>query len=430
MKNLFLFGILGLLTLTTLGHAQVPDAFSYQAVVRSNEKELLKNQTISVKVSIIGNDVVIFTQTQTATTNENGLLSLTIGGTEDFGLIDWNNGPLFINTQIDTEGGDNYTIETETQLLSVPYSMAAKTAETALAVPELDYLIEKINNLESQIEEIYLFWGVPQEIAFTEYFLDIEGCDWINMGLDECEDPTNCYKLEIINSVEELELFLECNEGFEFPPIDFTRYTLLLAHGVELYLCEPQYDIGLQKLAKQSYAMSVNLYPNAATVITPWQAPILVDKLNEDDTVELIVTRNIDVPQYYIVGFDLCQSILTGSVIEPKGYILISEDLSETFVAFNIPENFYIFPTILFQGTYLPCHFGFYAYPQTEEFIFIGDSSPPEEYNLEYKVKMTYRPMTNEEEQERKCQIHWDCTLPAYFGTPNYIVITSITKIQ
>ena len=51
-----ILGFLGLMTLTTLGHAQVPDAFSYQAVVRSNNRELLKNQTIGLTEQAQKND--------------------------------------------------------------------------------------------------------------------------------------------------------------------------------------------------------------------------------------------------------------------------------------------------------------------------------------------------------------------------------------
>ena len=152
MKKFFI--ILIFVRLATSIFAQIPEGFSYQAVIRDNNETLVKSQTVAVKASILRNNEVVFTQTLNAVTNDNGLMTLTIGGTTEFSEIDWTHGPLIIKTQIDPAGGDNYTIETETQLLAVPFAMAAKTAETALNVPDLDNLLEKINYLEEQIEEI------------------------------------------------------------------------------------------------------------------------------------------------------------------------------------------------------------------------------------------------------------------------------------
>jgi len=48
----------------------------------------------------------------------------------DFTTIDWANGSYFIKTETDLTGGVNYTITGTSQLLSVPYALHAKTAET------------------------------------------------------------------------------------------------------------------------------------------------------------------------------------------------------------------------------------------------------------------------------------------------------------
>jgi len=76
----------------------------------------------------------IYKETQTPTTNVNGLVSLEIGdGTvvsDDFSTIDWANGSYFIKTDTDPAGGTNYTITGTSQLLSVPYALHAKTAES------------------------------------------------------------------------------------------------------------------------------------------------------------------------------------------------------------------------------------------------------------------------------------------------------------
>ncbi len=76
----------------------------------------------------------VYVETQTPTTNANGLVSIEIGdGTTvsgNFSTIDWVNGPYFIKTETAPTGGTNYTIAGTSQLLSVPYALHAKTAES------------------------------------------------------------------------------------------------------------------------------------------------------------------------------------------------------------------------------------------------------------------------------------------------------------
>ena len=45
--------------------------------------------------------------------------------TGNFEQIDWANGPYFIKSEIDPEGGNNYNVTTTQQLLSVPYALYA-----------------------------------------------------------------------------------------------------------------------------------------------------------------------------------------------------------------------------------------------------------------------------------------------------------------
>ena len=111
--------------------SQISNGFSYQAVIRDGET-LLKNQDIKIMFSILREGTEIFNQIKDGRTNENGLLSTTVGGTPAFLDIDWANGPLFIQTRIDPNGGFNFTIETApTQLLTVPYALVAETALNA-----------------------------------------------------------------------------------------------------------------------------------------------------------------------------------------------------------------------------------------------------------------------------------------------------------
>ena len=62
--------------------AQSPEKMSYQAVIRNASNNLTTNQVVGMQISILeggatGNTVYI--ETQTPTTNANGLVSLEIG---------------------------------------------------------------------------------------------------------------------------------------------------------------------------------------------------------------------------------------------------------------------------------------------------------------------------------------------------------------
>jgi len=80
----------------------------------------------------------VYVETQTPTTNANGLTSIEIGGgtvlSGNFSTINWANGPYFVKTETDpdgTTGGIYYTITGTSQLLSVPYALYAANAGTA-----------------------------------------------------------------------------------------------------------------------------------------------------------------------------------------------------------------------------------------------------------------------------------------------------------
>ncbi|MCB8964380.1 MAG: fibrobacter succinogenes major paralogous domain-containing protein [Bacteroidales bacterium] len=132
MKRLFTLSILLLLALGIF--AQMPKGFSYQAVVRNSNGKLVDNKQVGVRFSILQGSAegsAVYTETQTLTTNANGLLSVAIGSGAGFDAIDWAGGSYFLKSEIDPNGGTDYTVTGVSQLLSVPYAMHAKTAESA-----------------------------------------------------------------------------------------------------------------------------------------------------------------------------------------------------------------------------------------------------------------------------------------------------------
>ncbi|ROH95969.1 beta strand repeat-containing protein [Chryseobacterium daecheongense] len=130
----FLFTI-GIVLGVFLASAQVPEKMSYQAVIRNNSGQLVPNQSVAVKVSILQGSpagAAVYSERLTGNTNANGLVSLEIGSgtvlTGTFNTIDWTTGSYYLKTETDPAGGTNYIIAGTSQLLSVPYAMYAKSA--------------------------------------------------------------------------------------------------------------------------------------------------------------------------------------------------------------------------------------------------------------------------------------------------------------
>jgi hypothetical protein len=122
MKNLLTLLLINLIALITF--AQAPQKFSYQSVIRNAVNQLVANQSVSIKISILQGTATgnaVYAETHSPVTNANGLATLEIGGgtalSGNFTNINWANGPYFVKTETDVNGGSNYTITNTSQLL-------------------------------------------------------------------------------------------------------------------------------------------------------------------------------------------------------------------------------------------------------------------------------------------------------------------------
>lgn len=158
-----LFSTVAALILAANLWAGVPQGFSFQAVVRNAQGELVQNSSnVSVKVSILkdaaDDNSVVYAETATAETNANGLMSLQIGnGTAisgSFDKIDWAQGTFFVKTEIDIEGGENYSISSVQQLLSVPFAMYAGNVPTKVSELENDAKFVSTDTLKAYAANI------------------------------------------------------------------------------------------------------------------------------------------------------------------------------------------------------------------------------------------------------------------------------------
>ena len=133
MKKLYTLLATVVFSLSTF--AQAPEKMSYQAVVRDGSDALVVSTAVGMQISILqttSTGTAVYVETQTPTTNANGLVSIEVGSgtvvSGDFTTIDWSSDSYFIQTEVDPLGGTAYTITGASQLLSVPYALFSKSS--------------------------------------------------------------------------------------------------------------------------------------------------------------------------------------------------------------------------------------------------------------------------------------------------------------
>ncbi|WP_445454142.1 hypothetical protein [Flavobacterium sp. 25HG05S-40] len=126
------------LFISFLTFAQVPQGISYQAIALNGSGAPVVSSNVGLKLSILdasASGTVLYSETHVKTTNPNGLFNLTIGqGTVVSGVfntINWGTNSKFLKVEMDANGGTSYALVGTTQLLSVPYALAADSLVTS-----------------------------------------------------------------------------------------------------------------------------------------------------------------------------------------------------------------------------------------------------------------------------------------------------------
>jgi uncharacterized protein (TIGR02145 family) len=263
-----LFTLMVVVTFNICGLPQVPEKMSYQAVIRNNTNQLVTNHAVGMQISILQGSATgtpVFVETQTPNTNANGLVTIEIGGgttvSGTFATIDWSAGSYFVKTEIDPSGGTKYTITGTNQLLSVPYSLYAKTSETSTESIDLK---QQIKILEDNL------------IAAGTYKLsDIEGNQY------------NVVKIGTQVWMKENLKVTKYKDGTNIPFVpDGGDWLWLKTPGY----CWPGYDLKSNNLNNKEYGASYNWYAVETWKLCPigWHVPTnnewitLIDYLGGD----------------------------------------------------------------------------------------------------------------------------------------------------
>ena len=156
-----IYTIVVALFLSAIVFAQAPQKMSYQAIIRDASNNLVTSHSVGMKISILQSSATgtaVYSETQTPTTNANGLVSIEFGGGTGFSSIDWSTGSYYIQTETDPTGGTNYTITGTSQLLSVPYALYAGKANQSFDLVYPD----GFDNAETIMIDTNATYKVPQ----------------------------------------------------------------------------------------------------------------------------------------------------------------------------------------------------------------------------------------------------------------------------
>jgi hypothetical protein len=111
--------------------AQPTNKINYQAVARNITGNVLQNQNIGLRISILNGSggPSLYTETFNLNTNNFGLFTVQLGGgvlvSGNYNTINWSQGNQWLKVEMDPTGGNSYVNMGESQLLSVPYALYA-----------------------------------------------------------------------------------------------------------------------------------------------------------------------------------------------------------------------------------------------------------------------------------------------------------------
>ncbi len=138
--------LIGMVLLISVLMAQAPQAFKYQAVIKEQSGQVLSNQNVNLRISILQSAVdgpEVYGELQTVMTSELGLISIQIGNgknpTGSLSAIDWGAGSHYLRIEMDPAGETNFELMGVSQLLSVPYALYAEKSGSGKRDADFDW---------------------------------------------------------------------------------------------------------------------------------------------------------------------------------------------------------------------------------------------------------------------------------------------------
>ena len=362
MKNII---IIAASLLSAIVFAQSPEKMSYQAVVRDASDDLVIDTNVGIQISILqgsADGTALYIEKHFPTTNTNGLVTVEIGmGTVvsgNFSFINWADGPYFLKTETDLNGGANYTITGTSQLLSVPYALYAKDAENITGTIT-----------ESQISDIKTYLTSETDPAFISSqaanitdsdIADLRNLSGINTGdqdlsilatITSLGDSTSLVRSEI----PDVSGFINAETDPVFNTWDKTTgITILSSQISDFQTSVTNNSEVVANTAKNNYPTSdstklasiasgaeVNVNANWNTLSGDSQIlnkPTTIDGYNIVDAVNTTSDQTIDGNKTFTGTIDGSSLLLSGS-LDINGNVIIGTAIKEPSAVLNVSST-------------------------------------------------------------------------------------------
>ena len=183
-----------LLLLTGIAVAQSPVGINYQGIARDVSGNPLSDKSISIRISLIQggiNGTIQYSEIHDLITNQFGLFTLVIGqgNTSDNLLdVDWSQGDMWMQVEMDVNGGINFKTVGAQQFLSVPYAFYASKSGQGLSSGDGIEIVnnEVVNTAPDQEVRLLGAGSVTVNGNYPDY--TITGIDQVD---DADADPSN-----------------------------------------------------------------------------------------------------------------------------------------------------------------------------------------------------------------------------------------------
>ena len=126
--------------------AQLPQSFSFQAVLRGNNGTLVVNEQISVKIRLLADaadGTEVYAETHSVRTNAQGVFVLNVGEGQalsgSMSAVRYD-APLFIEPQVKRSGASDFVVMRAQRVFASPYTTYAPRADEATTIPYADYV--------------------------------------------------------------------------------------------------------------------------------------------------------------------------------------------------------------------------------------------------------------------------------------------------
>lgn len=270
---------------TQISYQETWESFTFQGIVRNNQGTLITNSSVSFRFSFIETSEtgpVAYQETQTVTTNQNGLATLRIGeGTVisgDFNLLDWSSNTYFLKTEIDPIGGSNYTISDIKKMNSVAYAKYANKALTSYFVSNLS-----VDNATLSGNGYTTPLKLASQNATTGQVLKYNGTSWIP-GNDNSDQywyytpPSNPNYPE----TGRLQTIVYGRMGFGYPPFSSNGF----------HFRHPNGDLWLESTGDTDANFQIMSAANKSSVINFNQGWNMYWQIGSDPSTNFYIWRN------------------------------------------------------------------------------------------------------------------------------------------